>query len=227
MEQKVPKKKAQHVQVLQISSGERDMGDHLDLAIPDLRDGDIIPQIPRAAFDFDAVVQKLFERGEVEDLVRDRLGAVDGVLCKTHPQTSADVTWTELRLFGDNGVSWDVRRTLFVTLLLGPLPFCAPRAYMGRKRKNLSLLLFLISHRAPLTNLVGIGWSVSGRLRVRDGRPRLEETGLQERGLGSKAVRSVSYLNWCHFWSLGRSQEGRKEIDILRLVVVGEKDCDV
>jgi hypothetical protein len=54
--------------------------DDFDLAIADLLDLDIIAEVAGTALDLDAVVQELFERGDVEDLVGDGLGAVDGVL---------------------------------------------------------------------------------------------------------------------------------------------------
>jgi len=56
------------------------MGHHLDLAITNLRDVDGVAQVTDAAFDLDLVVEKLFESGQIKDLVADRLGAVDGVL---------------------------------------------------------------------------------------------------------------------------------------------------
>jgi hypothetical protein len=69
-----------HSQVLQIAARKRDMGDDLDLPIPNLLDVDIVAEIARAAFDLDAIMQELLERAEVEDLVADGLGAVDRVL---------------------------------------------------------------------------------------------------------------------------------------------------
>jgi len=56
--------------------------DDLDLPVAHLLDVDIIAQVARAALDLNPVVQELFERAEVEDLVRDRLAAVDGVLIR-------------------------------------------------------------------------------------------------------------------------------------------------
>lgn len=56
------------------------MRDDLDLALSDLRDGDIVAEVVGAALDLDAVVQELLERGQVEDLVAHRLACVDHVL---------------------------------------------------------------------------------------------------------------------------------------------------
>jgi len=61
------------------------MRDDLDFPVANLADGDVVTQVTRAAFDFDAIVQKLLERGEVEDLVGDGLGAVDCVLIRNLP----------------------------------------------------------------------------------------------------------------------------------------------
>lgn len=55
------------------------MGDDLDLAVADLLDVDGVAEVARAAVDLDALVQELLERRQVEDLVRHRLAAVDGV----------------------------------------------------------------------------------------------------------------------------------------------------
>lgn len=53
------------------------MSDDLDLPIAGLGDLDGVTQVPDAAFDLDAVVEELFESGDVEDLIADGLGAVD------------------------------------------------------------------------------------------------------------------------------------------------------
>jgi hypothetical protein len=52
----------------------------LDLAIADLRDVDGIAEVPHTTLDLDLVMQELFEGRKVENLVADRLSAVDSVL---------------------------------------------------------------------------------------------------------------------------------------------------
>lgn len=59
---------------------------NLDLAITGLRDVDGVAEIPNPALHLDLIMQKLFKGGEVENLVADRLGAVDGVLGGTKSQ---------------------------------------------------------------------------------------------------------------------------------------------
>jgi hypothetical protein len=54
--------------------------DNLELSIADLLDVDVVAEVVGTAFDLDAVVQELLERRQVEDLVADRLAAVDRVL---------------------------------------------------------------------------------------------------------------------------------------------------
>ena len=58
------------------------MCDHLDLAISDLGDADVVAEVSGAALDLDAIVKELLKGRQVEDLVADRLAAVDGVLGK-------------------------------------------------------------------------------------------------------------------------------------------------
>lgn len=69
-----------YVQVLQIPSGERNVGDDLNLAIAGLGDLDGVAEVADAALDLDLIVQELLEGGNVEDLVVGWLGAVDDVL---------------------------------------------------------------------------------------------------------------------------------------------------
>jgi hypothetical protein len=52
----------------------------LDLAIADLGDVDRVAEVPHTALDLDPIMQELFEGRKVENLVADRLGAVDDVL---------------------------------------------------------------------------------------------------------------------------------------------------
>lgn len=56
------------------------MAHNLDLAISNLRDGDLVAQVTRSALDLDLLVQEFLEGRDVEDLVAHRLRAVDGVL---------------------------------------------------------------------------------------------------------------------------------------------------
>lgn len=109
-----------NIQVLQVAAGERDVRDDLDLSIADLRDGNVVAQVARAAFDLDAVVEELLERREVEDLVADGLAAVDGVLFW---RTTKSVLMIQN---GGGGREEWMAHTLLVTFALAPLP----RAYM-------------------------------------------------------------------------------------------------
>jgi hypothetical protein len=52
----------------------------LDLSIPNLRDGDRVTEVSNTVFNLDLVVEKFLECGQIENLVADWLGAVDGVL---------------------------------------------------------------------------------------------------------------------------------------------------
>lgn len=56
------------------------MGNNLNLAIALLANLHRIAEIANAVVDFDLVVQELFKSGDIEDLVRGRLGCVDDVL---------------------------------------------------------------------------------------------------------------------------------------------------
>lgn len=56
------------------------MGNNLNLAIALLANLHRIAEIANAIVDFDLVVQELFKGGDIEDLVRGRLGCVDGIL---------------------------------------------------------------------------------------------------------------------------------------------------
>jgi hypothetical protein len=52
----------------------------LDLAIADLGDVDGFAEVSHTALDLDLVMQELFKGRKVENLVADRLSAVDGIL---------------------------------------------------------------------------------------------------------------------------------------------------
>ena len=56
------------------------MSDDLDLALTGLADGDGITKVSDSARDLDLVMQELLKGGDIEDLVVDWLGSVDGVL---------------------------------------------------------------------------------------------------------------------------------------------------
>lgn len=56
------------------------MGNNLNLAVTLLLDNHIIAQVVGAPFNFDGVLQKLFKRGDVEDLVACGLLGVDDEL---------------------------------------------------------------------------------------------------------------------------------------------------
>lgn len=56
------------------------MCNDLDLPISDLLDVDLVAQIAGATLDLDAIMQEFLEGRQVEDLVANRLRAVDGVL---------------------------------------------------------------------------------------------------------------------------------------------------
>jgi len=51
-----------------------------DLVAADLGDGNGVAQVAGAAIDLDALREELLEGGDIEDFVRNGLGAVDGVL---------------------------------------------------------------------------------------------------------------------------------------------------
>ena len=52
----------------------------LDLAIADLGDVDRVAEVPHTALNLDPIMQESFKGREVENLIADRLGAVDDVL---------------------------------------------------------------------------------------------------------------------------------------------------
>lgn len=66
------------------------MRNDLDLALADLLDLDIVAQVARAALDLDTVVQEFLKGRDVEDLVRDGLTAVDGVLSEASAGEGSD-----------------------------------------------------------------------------------------------------------------------------------------
>lgn len=72
-----------NVQVLEVATRELLVSNDLDLAIALLRDLDGVAEVSGAALDLDAVVQKLLESLDIEDLVVDRLRAVDDELSRT------------------------------------------------------------------------------------------------------------------------------------------------
>lgn len=68
------------LQVLEVATREWNVCDDFDLAITSLADGNGVTELSNTALDLDLVVEELLEGGEIEDLVADWLGAVDGVL---------------------------------------------------------------------------------------------------------------------------------------------------
>ena len=67
-------------QVLEVSSGELLVSDDLDLALTLLGDLDNVAEVSDTAVNLDLVLEELLESGDVEDLVRRRLGGVDDEL---------------------------------------------------------------------------------------------------------------------------------------------------
>ena len=70
----------EHSQVFQVASRELNVRYDFDDARSLLADLHAVAQVANSALDLDAVVQKLFKGGDVEDLVRSGLGGVDGKL---------------------------------------------------------------------------------------------------------------------------------------------------
>lgn len=56
------------------------MGNDLNLAIGSRGDGDVITEVVHAALDLDAVLEELFESGDIENLVIGGLRSVDDEL---------------------------------------------------------------------------------------------------------------------------------------------------
>jgi hypothetical protein len=69
-----------NLQVLQVASTERNVRHNLNLSISNLRDRDRVAEIAHTVLNLDLVMEEFLERRQVEDLVADRLGAIDGVL---------------------------------------------------------------------------------------------------------------------------------------------------
>ena len=68
------------VQVLEVTTRERNVSDNLDLAITRLGDVDLVTEVTDTALDLDAVVEELLEGRDVEDLVARGLRSVDDEL---------------------------------------------------------------------------------------------------------------------------------------------------
>ena len=58
------------------------MRNNLDLAVTRLRDDDLVTEVANTALDLDTVVQELFKRRNVEDLVACGLRSVDDELIR-------------------------------------------------------------------------------------------------------------------------------------------------
>ena len=69
-----------NVQVLEVTTRERNVSDNLDLAITRLGDVDLVTEVTDTALDLDAVVEELLEGRDVEDLVARGLRGVDDEL---------------------------------------------------------------------------------------------------------------------------------------------------
>jgi hypothetical protein len=67
----------------------------LNLSITNLRDGDRVTEIPNTVFNLDLVVKKLLECGQIENLVADWLGAIDGVLYIHYQSSNRDAVKLE------------------------------------------------------------------------------------------------------------------------------------
>lgn len=69
-----------NLQVLQVASGERNVGNDNNLSIALLGDLDGLAEVTDTAVDLDLVMKELLESGNVEDLVRCGLGRIDDKL---------------------------------------------------------------------------------------------------------------------------------------------------
>lgn len=67
-------------QVLEVATGEGDVGNNLDLAITNGVDDNVVTEVTDTALDLDAVVEELLEGRDIEDLVASGLGSVDDEL---------------------------------------------------------------------------------------------------------------------------------------------------
>ena len=83
---------AVYVQVLEVPSGERNVGGDDDLALTLLRDHDGVAQVTDAVIDLDLLVQELLESVDIEDLVVGRLGSIDGELSKSQISSISSLT---------------------------------------------------------------------------------------------------------------------------------------
>ena len=68
------------IQVLEVTTREGNVRNHLDLAVTSLRDDDLVAEVANTALDLDAVVEELLEGRDVEDLVARGLRSVDDEL---------------------------------------------------------------------------------------------------------------------------------------------------
>ena len=85
-----------NVQVLQVAARELLVGNDLDLAISLLTDLDGVAEVAGAAVNLDAVMEELLEGLDVEDLVVDRLGAVDDEL-RLYQYSTHTYCWRTMR----------------------------------------------------------------------------------------------------------------------------------
>ncbi len=114
------------------------MRNNLDLSIPLLADMHSVTQVPNTVVDFDLVVQKFFESGDIQDLVGGRLGGVDDVLCPVQQV---------VRKVDGGRLGGEIRNALWVlgTHLLGDFSLLAfwasASGFLHFARETLSLLL--------------------------------------------------------------------------------------
>jgi hypothetical protein len=102
----------QDVQVLEVATGDVGVRGDLDLAVASLLDDNVVAEVVGAALNLDALLEELFEGGDVEDLVVGGLRSVDDVLfsacqCRRPP---TNVSTCPLRMgVGGSGIdvpSW-------------------------------------------------------------------------------------------------------------------------
>ena len=68
------------LQVFEVTTGERNVCNDIDLALASLTDSDCITQVSDSTFDLDLVVKEFLESRKIENLVADWLRAINGVL---------------------------------------------------------------------------------------------------------------------------------------------------
>jgi hypothetical protein len=69
-----------NVQVLEVTTGEIDVCNNLDLSLTDLGDLYGLAKVSDTAINLNLILEELLERGDIEDLVGGWLGSVDDEL---------------------------------------------------------------------------------------------------------------------------------------------------